>query len=94
MNLDRCLKTLCFATLFAEASFAVNYAGPGGDMADPTNWGGTLPDTSTAVSFGPTAVPQSGLTASADVSFGATTLAAGFANGLLFNLAGLSYNGA
>ncbi len=95
MNLDRCLKTLCFATLFAEASFAVNYAGPGGDMADPANWtGATLPGTTDAVTFGPTAVPSSGLTLSAPVTFGASTIDAGFANLLPVNLSGYSYKGA
>lgn len=80
--------------VMAAVCFAVDYAGPGGDMADPANWGGTLPDNATAVSFGPSAVPSTGLTLSDHVAFGATTIAAGFADGLLFDLAGYSYTGA
>ena len=73
---ERCFTIMCLAILFAEASFAVDYAGPGGDMADPANWTGkTLPGTTDAVTFGPTAVPSTGLTLSGPVTFGASTIA-------------------
>ena len=85
---------LAIAGVMVVVCLAVDYTGPGGNMADPANWGGTLPDNATAVSFGPSAVPSTGLTLSDHVAFGATTIAAGFADGLLFDLAGYSYTGA
>ncbi len=82
------------SALYALACLAVDFQGPGGDMADPANWGGLLPDDLTAVSFGPAAVPSTVLTLTDHVAFSNTTVAAGFADGLLFDLAGYSYKGA
>lgn len=88
------LRSLAFASLTAFAvhglAAAVQFSGPGGDVASPANWGGTLPAETAAVSFPAAAVPSDGLSLSADVAFGETTFAAG-SEPINFSLGGFSY---
>lgn len=66
---------------------AVDFTGPGSDVADAANWtGSVLPSATTAVKFPAVAIPEGGLTMSGDVKFGATTFPAGYASPLWFDL--------
>ena len=79
------------STFAAGAQAAVNFTGPGSDVASAANWGDTLPGETDAVNFPAEAIPAGGLTLSAGVKFGATTFAAGYAGTLLFDLNGYGY---
>lgn len=81
-----------FITVLASvAAQAVDFTGPGGDLADKANWGGTLPSETTAVSYPAAKYPSGGYTLSDTVTFKSTTIPTGYASPALFNLGGHAY---
>lgn len=82
-------RTLTAATILAASALraAVNFTGPGGDVASASNWGGGVyPSETEEVNFPAASIPEGGLTLSDSVTFGKATFAAGAADPIPFDL--------
>lgn len=86
MSKTRALAAMTILTASALHA-AVNFTGPGGDVASASNWGGGVcPSETDEVTFPAANIPAGGLTLSDSVTFGKATFAAGAAKPIPFDL--------